>query len=128
MADVDPQHDPAVLVAGDRLASNDIAEPVEVDPAPVHTVIQGAMPTTVFRGQRQLDQRRDRPVGAQHGVGQFEQRIRACSQTRVERLAEPRKVPQRGGPAPVVHTDQLKPLVVIFPLSQEGMIDQGLHP
>jgi hypothetical protein len=68
-----------------------------------------------------------RAIRAQHRVGQLEQRIRPRGQAPVELLPESRQLPERTGNAGIVHTDQLKPLVVIFRLSQEGMINQGLH-
>lgn len=73
----------------------------------------------MLRGQGQLGQTGDRPVGAQHRVGQFEQRVRPAGQAVVEPLAELEQLPECTGMAGVVHTDQLKPLVVIFLLSQE---------
>jgi hypothetical protein len=38
------------------------------------------VPTAVLGRQGQLDQRGHRPVGAQHGLGQLEQRIRSGGQ------------------------------------------------
>jgi hypothetical protein len=77
------------------------------------------MPTPMLRDERQLGQTGDRPAGTQHRVGQLEQRIRPTGQTLIEPLAEPGQLPACTSPAGVVHTDQLKPLVVIFLLSQE---------
>jgi hypothetical protein len=73
----------------------------------------------MLRSKRQFGQAGDRPVHAQHRVSQFEQRVRPTGQALVEPLAEPGQLPERTAPGGVVHTDQLKPLVVIFLLSQE---------
>src|SRR5205807_1340944 len=109
VADVDAQHDATILVTWDRLAGNDTAESVDVDPALVEAVVQGAVAASVLGGQRQLDQRGDRPIRTQCRVGQLEQRVGPRGQTLVERFTEPREVPQRGGRAGVVHTDHRSP-------------------
>ena len=54
------------------------------------------MPTPVLRLQRQLRQRPHRAVGAQHRVGQLEQRIGSGGQTPVELFPEPGKITQPG--------------------------------
>jgi hypothetical protein len=77
------------------------------------------MPTPMLRCQGQFNQAGHRPRDAQHRIGQLEQRIRPASQAAKEPLAKLGQVPERTGPAGIVHTDQLKPLVVIFLLSQE---------
>jgi len=47
-----------------------------------------------------------------HRVGELEERVPARGEALVELLAEPGKLPERTGSTGVVHTDQLKPLVV----------------
>lgn len=47
------------------------------------------MAAPVFRRQRQPDQGPDRGLGAQHGVGQLEQRVAAPGQAAVEVPPEP---------------------------------------
>jgi hypothetical protein len=59
-------------------------------------VIHRAVPAAVLAHQRQLDQRTDRPVGAQHRVGQLEQRIRPRGQCPVELLPEPAEITPAG--------------------------------
>lgn len=73
----------------------------------------------MLRCEGQFGQAGDRPVGAQHRVGQLEQHVRQPGQALVERNPEPGQVPERTGMAGVVHTDQLKPLVVVILLSRE---------
>lgn len=46
------------------------------------------MATTVFAHQRHFHQRPDRAIRAEHGVGQFEQRIRTSGQAQVELTPE----------------------------------------
>jgi hypothetical protein len=77
------------------------------------------MPTSMLHCQGQFGHAGDGPVDAQHRVGQFEQRVRPTGQTLIEPLAELGQLPECTGMAGLVHTDQLKPLVVIFLLSQE---------
>jgi hypothetical protein len=81
----------------------------------------------VLDGQGQIDQRLDRPIGTQHRIGQFEQRIRPRGQTVIEALAEPSKHPKitaRGG---IVHTDHDSPCVDLL-LPDRKRINQGLYP
>jgi hypothetical protein len=54
VADVDGQHDAAVVAARNRLGGNNIAELVEVGPAVVQTVVNSAMTTPVLHSKRQL--------------------------------------------------------------------------
>jgi len=63
------------------------------------------MPAAVLRRQRQLSQARDRPVGAQHRLGQLEQRIAPRGQAPVELLPEPGQLPERTGMCGVAHSD-----------------------
>jgi hypothetical protein len=58
----------------------------------IEGVVHRAVPPAVLGHQGQLDQRADRPVGAQHRVGQLEQRIRPGGQRGVELAAEPGKI------------------------------------
>ncbi|GIF09310.1 hypothetical protein Asi03nite_68480 [Actinoplanes siamensis] len=67
------------------------AQPPYIDTSLVERVIQGAVPAPVLGRQRQIDQRFDRPVRAQHRVGQLEQRIRPRVQTPVDLLPESRQ-------------------------------------
>jgi hypothetical protein len=97
-------------------------QPLDVHPAPGECGIKRPMTAAVLTDQRQLHQRPDRPIRAQHRVGQPEQRIRPRHEALVELLAEPGQLPERTGNAGIMHSDQLKPLVVIFQLSQEGMV------
>jgi hypothetical protein len=46
--------------------------------------------------QGQIHQRPDRPIRAQHRIGQLEQRIRPQGQRRVELLPEPSKLTSLG--------------------------------
>jgi hypothetical protein len=85
----------------------------------VDRVVEGTVPASVLGGEGQFSQADDRSVDAQHRIGQLEQRVRPPGQTLIERYPEPRQLPERTGMAGVVHTDQLKPLVVIVLLSQE---------
>jgi hypothetical protein len=52
------------------------------------------MPTPVLGGQRQPNQRADRPFGAQHRVGELEQRIRPQTQAAIERTTKRVKIIQ----------------------------------
>jgi hypothetical protein len=52
------------------------------------------MPTPMLSGQRQPDQRADRPLSAQHGVSQLKQRIRPQAQAVIERTAKRVKIIQ----------------------------------
>lgn len=47
------------------------------------------MPATVLGRQGQVDQGLDRPVGAEQGIGQIEQGVRAGGQAVVEAVPEP---------------------------------------
>ena len=57
----------------------------------VDCVIQRAVAAPVLRGQRQARQRLDRPIRAQHRIGQLEQLITANGQAGTEVHAEPRQ-------------------------------------
>jgi hypothetical protein len=61
-----------------------------------------AVAAVVLRRQRQPHQRLHRPVGAQHRIGQLEQRIGPGCEAPVQLPAEPRQpLPRLIGPAPV---------------------------
>jgi hypothetical protein len=66
-------------------------ETPDLDPAMVDPVIQGTVPPPVLGRQGQVHQRFDRPVGAQHRLGQLEQLISAGRQALVELLPKPRQ-------------------------------------
>jgi hypothetical protein len=66
-----------------------------------------------------LRQRPHRPIRAQHRIDQLEQRVCPPRQALIELLAEVGEVPEHTSGAGVVHSDQLKPLVVVVLLSQE---------
>jgi hypothetical protein len=87
-----PQRDPAVLIARHRQARQRPAQPSDLDPAAAKPVVEGTMPTPMFGGQRQPDQRADRPLSAQHGLSQLKQRIRPQSQAVIERTAKRIKI------------------------------------
>jgi hypothetical protein len=76
------------------------------------------MPATVFGHQRQLDQRGHRPIGAQDGVGQLEQRIRAGGQAGEELPAEPGQLPEGAGPVMIVQTIHRSPCVDLLPSTE----------
>lgn len=78
-----------------RQAGNHTTEPTDVDPAAVQTVVETAMAALVLGSQRQLDQRLDRALGAQHRIGQLEQRIGPGSQAAVEASPERVEIIQR---------------------------------
>jgi hypothetical protein len=101
---------------------------VDIDPAAIQGRIDAAVPSAMLTDQRQLRQRPHRPVHAQHCVHQIERRVRPPGQAPIQLPPKPRKVPNGASAAGVVHTVQLKPLVVEVILSQEVMINQGLHP
>lgn len=85
--------------------------------------------TTPHLGREcQINQGADRPVRTQHRIGKIEQRVRSRRQAVIKLGPEPGQHPECTGRAGIMHTDHLKPLVLIFQLSQEGMINQGLHP
>jgi hypothetical protein len=91
-ADIHAQHDLAVGRPGQRQHGQRPPEPGDVDPAAVQPVVQGAVPAPVLGRQRQPDQGLDRPVGAQHRVGQLEQRIRPRGQTSIQLAAEQQEI------------------------------------
>jgi len=57
----------------------------------IDRVIQRAVTAAVLRGQRQPGQRPDRPVRAQHRIGQLEQLITARGQAGMKLQPEPRQ-------------------------------------
>jgi hypothetical protein len=59
------------------------------DPPGGQRVVQGAVAPGELRLQAQLHQRRHRMIGAQHRVGQLEQRVRPGVQAPIQRLPEP---------------------------------------
>jgi hypothetical protein len=59
-------------------------------------VVHRAVPAAMLGHQRQIHQRTDRPIGAQHRIGQLEQRIRPRGQRRVELLPETGKITSSG--------------------------------
>src|SRR4051812_44408001 len=61
----------------------------------VEPVIQRAVPASMLRGQRQIDQRPHRPVRAQQRLGQLELRIRPRAQAGVEAVSEPAQLGDR---------------------------------
>jgi hypothetical protein len=87
VADIDGQHDAALVAAWYLLGGNNVAEPTDVNPAMVETVVQTAMTAPVLHGQRQLRQGHHRPVGAQRRIAQ---RIGPGSQAIKEPLPETR--------------------------------------
>jgi hypothetical protein len=105
VADVDGQHDTTVVAAWYLLGGNNFTELADVDPALVHTVIQSTMTTPMLHGQRQLDQRGDRPISAQHRIGQFEQRVGPRGQAVVELLPETGQLPECISRTVIAHTD-----------------------
>jgi hypothetical protein len=119
VADIDGQHDAAVVAAWYLPGGNNFTEPANVDPALVHTVIQSTMTTPMLDGQRQLDQRGDRPISAQHRIGQFEQRVGPRGQAVVELLPETRQLPELIYRTPILHTDHAALGVDLLP-SQEA--------
>lgn len=50
VADIDSQHDTAIAAARYLLTRNNIAEPTDVDPALVHTAVQGVMTPPMLHG------------------------------------------------------------------------------
>ena len=72
------------------------------------------MTTPHLRRERQIHQRADRPVRAQHRTGKIEQRVRSRRQAVIEPGPEPGQHPECTGRAGIVHTDHLKPLVLII--------------
>jgi hypothetical protein len=64
VADIDGQHDATIVATRYPLVGNNIAEPTDVDPALIHTVVQGTVAAPVLGGQRQLHRRCDRSVNA----------------------------------------------------------------
>jgi len=82
------------------------------------------MPTPVLGRQRQPDQQPDRAVGAQHRLGQLEQRIRPRGEAVVELLAKSRQLPERAFAAVIMHTNPAA-LESNFLLSQEEASTKG---
>ena len=87
--DVHREHDPLVGRRRDRQRAERDPHPGEVDGPVVDRVVERAVPAPVLRHERELHQRLDRPVGAQHRIDEFEQPIRASSQRVVEFQPEP---------------------------------------
>jgi hypothetical protein len=51
VADIDGQHDAAVVAALYLLGGNNVAEPTDVDPAMVQAVVEGEVATAVLRDE-----------------------------------------------------------------------------
>ena len=118
--------------AGQRQPGQRPAQPTGLDPALVERVIHRAVPAAVLGHQRQLHQRPHRAVGAQHRVGQLEQRIRPRGQTRVELPPEPDEItsPRRVSPWPrrqhLRHTDHRGHRLRLRALWKEPEEDQAV--
>jgi hypothetical protein len=67
------------------------------------------MTAPVLWHQRQLNQAPDRPIGAQHRLGQLEQRVRPRGQAPVELLPEPGQLTERAGLHGITHSDHRGP-------------------
>ncbi len=105
--DVDREHDPPVRGPRQRQPNQRVPQPGGVDPALVDRTVQRSVPTTVLRREREPDQCLHRPVGAQHRIGQLEQRITATGQAAMELVPELRQLPERLNPfRPVRRTRQ----------------------
>jgi hypothetical protein len=61
--------------------------------------------TPVLGRQRRPGQAPDRPIGAQHRIGQLEQRIRLRGQAPVELSSESGQLAQRTGLHDITHPD-----------------------
>ncbi|AGJ52582.1 hypothetical protein F750_0071 [Streptomyces sp. PAMC 26508] len=59
-----------------------------IDLARGQGIVERAVPATVFTDQRQFHQGPHRTIRAQHGVREFEQRVRTLGQTGVELTPE----------------------------------------
>jgi hypothetical protein len=105
VAHIHRQHQPPASGPRQRQLRQRPAQPPDLDPAVVHRVIQRPMTAPVLRRQRQARQRPDRPVRAQHRLGQLEQRICPRVQAPVERLPEPGQLAERTGLRGVTHLD-----------------------
>jgi len=104
--DIDRQHDPPTTCERDRQRGHRPAQPTQLDPALVDRVVQRPMPPAMLGGQTQPGQTADRPVGAQHSLGQLEQGVRTAGQAGIELVPETRESPQRLDAAHGVgHTD-----------------------
>jgi DNA-binding NarL/FixJ family response regulator len=88
------------------LAGQRRPQPLHIDPPLIQRVVHRAVPAPVFRRQCQPHQRLHRPVGAQHGIGQLEQRVRAEGQTPMQLTPEPCQLPGSVHRKPVMHTIQ----------------------
>ena len=67
------------------------AEPADIDPAVIHTVIQRPMATPVLRHQGQPGQAAHRAIRIQHRVRQLAQLIGAGGQAGMKITPEPRQ-------------------------------------
>ena len=117
-ADVHGEHDPPVRGPRQRQGRQRCADPFRFHPSMVQRVVHRPVPAPMLGHQRQLDQRRHRPISAQHRLGQLEQRISPRGQRRVELEAEPGQLPECRGPSLIVHTTHRSPCVDLLPSTE----------
>ncbi|GAA3236328.1 hypothetical protein GCM10020256_54910 [Streptomyces thermocoprophilus] len=79
---------PAVRRPRQRHRRQGPSQPGDVDPARGQSVVEPAVPATVFAHQRQFHQRPDWTIGAQHRVRELEQGVRTPGQTGMELTPE----------------------------------------
>jgi hypothetical protein len=82
-------------IGGWQAADEQVAQPLGVNPAVGQRGIQAAPAAPVGRFQAQLRQGHDRPRGAQQGIGQVDQRVRAVGAAGVQPGAEGLQARQR---------------------------------
>jgi hypothetical protein len=90
--DIDREHDPTIRRPGQRQRCQCLAQTRRFQPAVTERVVHRSVPAPVFGHRRQIDQRPHRPVGAQHRIGQLEQRVCPRGQAPVELHPEPSKL------------------------------------
>jgi hypothetical protein len=82
--DIHSQHQPTIRRPRKRHPDQGTTQPCDIDPPLVQLAVQSSVTTTVFRHEREINQRPHRPVRAQQRVAQLEQRVAPRGQPRVQ--------------------------------------------